>query len=112
VVKKVLFFILIITVLGACSQQDSEEYEHVREVVWNYIEAEGLDKTGFYNKEMWDRAIVEKVNVEDRYNKFIDDTYDGKEIFLVSLDDKDVLASPTFLVDQDIEGVIGTIPGE
>ncbi|MFT4416655.1 hypothetical protein ACLM5H_22580 [Fredinandcohnia humi] len=112
VIKKALFFILIIFVLSACSQQKSGEYENVREVVWDYIEAEGLDKTGFYNKVMWDRATVKKVNLEDKFKKFIDDTYGGEKIFLVSLDDKDVVASPTFLVDEDIKEVIGNIPGE
>ncbi len=94
------------------NEKDSSEYEKVREVVWNYIEAEGLDKTRYYNKEKWECATVEKVNLKDRFKEYIYNNYDGKEIFLVSLDHKDVLASPMFLVDQYIEGVIGVIPGE
>lgn len=111
-VKKGLLFVLIFFVLSACSQQNSEEYENVRDVVWDYIEDEELDKTGFYNKEMWDFAVVEKVNLENKYKKFIDETYGGKVLYLVSLDGKKVVASPTFLVDEDIEKVIGSIEGE
>jgi hypothetical protein len=61
---------------------------------------------------MWDFAVVEKVDIDDKYKRFLDETYSGEKIFLVSLDDKEVVASPTFLVDEDIEGVIGIIPGE
>jgi basic membrane lipoprotein Med (substrate-binding protein (PBP1-ABC) superfamily) len=68
VVKKSLFFILIIFVLGACNQQSSETNENVRKVVWSYIESEGNE--GFYNKEIWDRAGVEKVKLEDKYKKY------------------------------------------
>jgi hypothetical protein len=110
-VKKILFFVLLIFILSACSQQDTEEYESVREVVWDYIEGEGLVETGVYTKEMWNGAIVNKGKMENEYKKFIDDTYDGKEIYLVSLDGREVVASPTFLVDQDFEKVIGVIEG-
>ncbi|MGP4041206.1 hypothetical protein ACTWP4_15100 [Gracilibacillus sp. D59] len=109
-VKKSLFFILIIFVLlGACNQQSSEINENVKKVVWSYIETKGND--GFYNKELWDRLGVEKVKLEDKYKKYIENTYDGEEIFLVSTYNQNVVASPTFLVDQDIEDVIGVIPG-
>lgn len=94
------------------NEKDSSKYENVREDVWNYIEVEGLDKKRNFNKEKWERATVVKVNLKDRYKEYINKNYDGKEIFLVSLVHKDVIASPTFLVDQYIEGVIGVIPGE
>jgi hypothetical protein len=43
--------------------------------------------------------------------KYIETAYGGEEIFLVSTYNQNVVASPTFLVDQDIEEVIGVIPG-
>ncbi|MFF2755708.1 hypothetical protein ACFVR1_18600 [Psychrobacillus sp. NPDC058041] len=86
---------------------DNENYESVREVVWDFIVEQGWSHN--YSKENWRNATVKKTIADDRY-KTLDATYNGKEILIVGLED--AVASPSIFVDPKNNKVIGYMPGE
>lgn len=56
---------------------------------------------------------MKKTNADNSY-EFLDKTYDGKEVLMVSFEDKDnvVLGTPLILVDPITNEVIGYMPSE
>jgi hypothetical protein len=105
--------ILALVVVG-CSKDnssgttlDNENYESVREVVWDFIVDQGWSHN--YLKENWRYATVKKTIVDDSY-KTLDASYNGKEILIVSLED--AVASPLIFVDPKNNKVIGYMTGE
>lgn len=86
---------------------DNENYESVREVVWDFIVDQGWSH--HYSKENWGNATVEKTVADESY-KNLDATYNGKEILIVTLED--AVAAPLIFVDPKNNDVIGFMPGE
>lgn len=105
-----LIFLIIISslIIVGCSNtnnEDSEIYGEIRAVVWNYSDEHGWN----YSKEDWESASIRKMIADDSY-KNLGGNYIGKEILIVSLEDK--VASPLIFVDPDTNEVIGHMPGE
>lgn len=104
-----IFLIIISSLLiVGCSSNNNEEnesYGEIRAVVWNYSEEQGWN----YSKENWENASIRKIVADDSY-KTLDGNIIGKEILIVSLEDK--VASPLIFVDPDTNEVIGHMPGE
>lgn len=114
---KILYLIIsmlsLLLVVG-CSKDnslgntlDNENYDSVREGVWDFIVEQGWSPN--YSKENWKSATVKKAIADDS-NTTLDETYYGKEIFIVSL--RDAIASPLIFVDPKNNEVIGYMPGE
>ncbi|MEK3953340.1 hypothetical protein [Psychrobacillus sp. FSL K6-1464] len=89
---------------------DTDNYGDVRAVAWEFI-----NEKGWYDraKEDWQSAKVKKTNADNSY-EFLDKTYDGKEVLMVSFEDKDnvVFGTPLILVDPITNEVIGYMPSE
>ena len=80
----------------------------VRNAVLDYIEQEGWDLE-FYKINEWRNASVKKIMTDDSY-KNIDNSYIGKEIFVVTI--VDALSAPLVFLDPETLNVIGIMPGE
>ncbi|WP_313893955.1 hypothetical protein [Psychrobacillus sp.] len=105
---KFIFLIIISSLLiVGCSNnnEDNEVYEEIRATVWNFSDEQGWS----YSKEDWESASIRKTIADDSY-KTLDINYIGKEILIVSLEDR--VASPLIFVDTDTNEVIGHMPGE
>ncbi|MGD7051691.1 MULTISPECIES: hypothetical protein [Bacillaceae] len=109
-----LFFAIL---LVGCSNNQNEEnqsetdsYNEVREVAWDFTKDKGWDDTA---KGNWQSAEVRKVIVDNNY-EFLDKTYEGKEALSVSFEDKEntVVGTPLVLIDIDTNKVIGYMPSE
>jgi hypothetical protein len=106
---------LILLLVGCSNNQDvgnitdTDSYEKVREVAWEFIEEKGWNDTA---KEGWQSAKVKKIIADNSY-ELLDKTYEGKEILTVSFEDKEnvVVGTPLILVDPDLNEVIGYISG-
>jgi len=85
----------------------NDSYTEVRNVVIDFIEQKGWVLQ--YSIKDREHARVEMLTV-DASNKFVDETYIGKEIYGVHMED--ALASPTIYVDPETLDVIGYVPGE
>ncbi|WP_339195884.1 hypothetical protein MKY27_14030 [Solibacillus sp. FSL R5-0449] len=112
-VKHICFFILILASFFStgCTNNELEENEidtKVRNAVLDYIEQESWN-TEFYKINEWRNASVEKIKTDDSY-KNIDNSYIGKEIFVVTI--VDALSAPLIFVDPETLNVIGIMPGE
>ena len=107
---------LILLVVGCSNNQDvgnitdTDSYEKVREVAWEFIAEKGWNDTA---KDGWQSAKVKKEIADNRY-ELLDKTYEGKEILSVSFEDKEnvVVGTPIILVDPDTNEVIGYMAGE
>jgi hypothetical protein len=107
---------LILLLVGCSNNQDvgnitnTDSYEKVREVAWEFIEVKGWNDTA---KEDWKSAKVKKIIADNSY-ELSDKTYEGKEILSVLFEDKEnvVAGTPVILVDPDLNKVIGYIAGE
>jgi len=114
---KFLYVAITAFLLVGCSNNqdvgtitDTDSYEKVREVAWEFIEEKGWNNTA---KEGWESAKVEKIIADNRYELF-DKTYEGKEIVSVSFEDKEnvVVGTPLILVDPNLNEVIGYMASE
>ncbi|MBE1554611.1 hypothetical protein [Sporosarcina limicola] len=108
-------FIILLVVSCSYNQDvgnitDTDSYEKVREVAWEFIEEKGWNDTA---KEGWQSAKVKKIIADNSY-ELLDKTYEGKEILTVSFKDKEnvVVGTPLILVDPDFNEVIGYMAGE
>ncbi|MBO0587163.1 hypothetical protein [Sporosarcina sp. E16_8] len=108
--------LLTLLIVGCSNNQDvgnitdSDRYENVRKIAWEFIEEKGWNDTA---KEEWESGEVKKVIADNSY-ELLDKTYEGKEILIVSFEDKEnsVVGTPLILVDPDINEVIGYMAGE
>ena len=107
----------LLSLLVGCSNNqdvgtitDTDRYEKVREVAWGFIEEKGWNDTA---KEDWKSAEVKKIIADNSY-KWLDKTYEGKEVLTVTFKDKEyvVAGTPLLLVDPNLNEVIGYMPGE
>jgi hypothetical protein len=119
---KLKFLYLAITVfsnlyiVGCSSDQgegntsDTDSYENVREIAWEFIEEEGWNDSA---KDDWKSAEVKKMIADESY-ELLDETYEGKEVLSVSFEDKKnvVVGTPLILVALDTNEVIGYMLGE
>ena len=114
---KFLYLAIAVFLLVGCSNSqdvknstDTDSYEKVREVAWEFIEEKGWNGTA---KEGWQSAKVKKVIADSSY-ELLDKTYEGKEIVIVSFEDKEnvVAGTPLILVDPTRNEVIGYMAGE
>ena len=114
---KLLYLAITILLLVGCSNNqdvgnitDTDSYEKVREVAWEFIEEKGWNDTA---KEDWKSAKVKKIIADNSY-ELLDKTYEGREVLTVSFEDKKnvVAGTPVILVDPDLNKVIGYIAGE
>lgn len=113
-IAKTIFLILL--VVGCSNNQDegnitdTDSYENVRKIAWEFIEEKGWNDTA---KDGWKSAKVKKMIADNSY-ELLDKTYEGKEILTVSFEDKEnvVVGTPLILVDPDINEVIGYMAGE
>lgn len=107
---------LILLLVGCSNNQDvgnitdTDSYEKVREVAWEFIEEKGWNDTA---KEGRKSAKVKKITADNSY-ELLDKTYEGKEILTVSFEDKEnvVVGTPLILVDPNLNEVIGYMAGE
>ncbi len=107
---------LILLLVGCSNNQDvrnitdTDSYEKVREVAWEFIEEKGWNDTA---KEGWQSAKVKKVIADNSY-EWLNKTYEGKELLTVSFEDKEyvVVGTPLILVDPNLNKVIGYMAGE
>lgn len=114
---KFLYVVITAFLFVGCSNNqdvgtitDTDSYEKVREVAWEFIEEKGWNGTA---KEGWKSAEVKSVIADNRY-ELLDETYEGKEILTVSFEDKEnvVVGTPLILVDPNLNEVIGYMAGE
>ncbi|KAA0965646.1 hypothetical protein FQ087_04970 [Sporosarcina sp. ANT_H38] len=89
---------------------DTDSYEKVRKVAWEFIEEKDWNDTA---KEDWKSAEVKKIIADNSY-ELLDKTYEGQELLSVSFEDKEnvVVGTPLILVDPDLNKVIGYMAGE
>ena len=107
---------LILLVVGCSNNQDvgnitdTDSYENVRKIAWEFIEEKGWNDAA---KEGWQSAKVKKMIADNSY-ELLDKTYEGKEVLIVSFEDKEnvVVGTPLILVDPDLNVVIGYMAGE
>lgn len=107
---------VMLLVVGCSNNEDVEnseitdEYENVREVAWEFIKEKGWNDTA---KEDWESAEVKNVIADNNY-ELLDNTYEGKELLVVSFTDKEnvVVGTPSILVDPENNEVVGYMPGE
>ncbi len=107
---------LILLLVGCSNNQyvrnitDTDSYEKVREVAWDFIEEKEWNASA---KEGWKSAEVKKIIADHRY-EWLDKTYEGKEVLTVSFEDKEnvVVGTPLILVDPNLNEVIGYMAGE
>ncbi|WP_343800061.1 hypothetical protein [Bacillus carboniphilus] len=87
-----------------------DNYSSIRKTAWNFIKEKGWSDSA---KEDWNSATVTKIIVNGDY-ELLNTSYEGKEVFSVSFEDKEnVLAStPVILVDLNRNKVIGFMLGE
>lgn len=116
---KLKFLYLAITafLLVGCSTNqdvrdvaDTDRYEKVREAAWEFLEEKGWNDTA---KEGWKSAEVKKIIADNSY-EWLDKNYEGKEVLIVSFEDKEnvVAGTPLLLVDPNLSEVIGYMAGE
>ena len=116
---KLKFLYLAITaflIVGCSNNQevgnitDTDSYENVREVAWAFIEEKGWNDNA---EKDWKSAEVKKMIANNSY-ELLDKTYEGKEILIVSFEDKEnvVVGTPLILIDPNLNEVIGYMPGE
>ena len=113
--KLVLFLVITVfstLMLVGCSinQGETDSYNEVREIAWNFVKEKGWNGTA---NENWHRAEVKKVVVDNNY-ELLDKTYEGKEVFSVSFEDKEnsVVGTPLILIEPNTSKVIGYMPSE
>ncbi len=89
---------------------DTDSYDKVREVAWEFIEEKGWNDTA---KEGWKSARVKRIIADNSY-ELLDKTYERKEVLSVSFEDKEnvVVGTPLILVDPILNEVIGYMAGE
>lgn len=99
----------LLLLLAGCSNNqdvgiitDTDSYEKVREVTWEFIEEKG-----------WNGTEVKKKIADNSY-EFLDKTYGGKEVLTVSFEEKEnvVIGTSLLLVYPNLNEVIGYIAGE
>ncbi|WP_438298156.1 hypothetical protein [Sporosarcina sp. FA15] len=116
---KLKFLYLAITaflIVGCSNNQevgnitDTDSYENVREVAWAFIEEKGWNDNA---EKDWESAEVKKMIANNSY-ELLDKTYEGKEILIVSFEDKEnvVVGTPLILIEPNLNEVIGYMPGE
>lgn len=118
--KLVLFLVVTVFVallLVGCSdnqnaenQSETDGYNEVREIAWDFVKDKGWNGTA---KENWQSAEVKKVVIDNNY-ELLDKTYEGKEVLSVSFEDKEnsVVGTPLILIEPDTSKVIGYMPSE
>lgn len=89
---------------------DTENYSKAREVAWEFIKEKGWNDSA---KKGWQSAKVKKITADNNY-EILDKTYEGKEVVVVSFEDKEnvVVGTPLILVDPRLNKVVGYMPGE
>lgn len=118
-IKMVYFALKLFTIFWAigCSNiqddmktTDTDNYNHIREVAWEFIREKGWDDTA---REDWQSAVVKQTIADNSY-ELLDPTFVGKEALSVSFKDrgKVVIGTPSILVDPATNEVIGYMPGE
>ncbi|QFG01212.1 hypothetical protein PB01_15655 [Psychrobacillus glaciei] len=116
---KLLFFAIVLSIffiVGCTTNQEvgnangTDSYENIRETAWNFLVEKDWTERAI---EDWKTAEVEKIIARNNY-AFLDENYDGKEVFAVSFEDKGkfVMGPPVILVDSDTNEVIGYILAE
>jgi hypothetical protein len=111
-IKLILFIaaltsLLALLIIFGYSLLNTHQVEkEVREAVWHYIDNQPMGE--MYSKEDWENATIVREIVTPFYA--LDESYEGKEIFIVSI--KNAIASPHILVNPDNHEVIGVIPGD
>ncbi|ALC86735.1 hypothetical protein AM499_13540 [Bacillus sp. FJAT-22090] len=115
--KHVWFFMLIFISLfvTACTKNEVEGNEvkkndidtKVRNVVVEYFKQKNSNQLNSVNE--WENASVKIFTADETY-KNLDESYIGKEIFVVTK--VDALAAPLVFVDPNTLEVIGIMPGE
>jgi hypothetical protein len=80
-------------------------YDEVREIAWNFLIDKGWNGSA---KENGQNAKVTKTIADSNY-ELLDNSYEGKQVVLVSFEDKEnvVVGTPLVLIDPNINKVIG-----
>ncbi|OKL35302.1 hypothetical protein [Domibacillus mangrovi] len=116
--NKVIISILcaLFLIAGCSNNQDdmnainNDGYDDVRESAWDFLNDKGWDDR---IQENWQSANVTKTIADNSY-ELLDNDYEGKEVLLVSFEDKEnlVLGTSPILMDPNTNKVIGYMPSE
>lgn len=107
---------LIFLVVGCSTTEDAvndsseDSYELVKEAAWEFVEVKGWSLSA---KRNWQDAKVEIIITDQSY-ELLDTQFEGKEVAMVSFQNKDnvVVGTPLILVDLDSHQVVGYMPSE
>ncbi|WP_298470570.1 hypothetical protein [uncultured Psychrobacillus sp.] len=115
--KYIWFFMLIfisLFVTGCAKNEEEGNYvkkndidNEVINIVLEYFQDQNTNQHNSVNE--WKNASVKKIMVDETFKNF-DQSYLGKEIFLVTKVDS--VAAPLVFVDMERFEVIGIMPGE
>lgn len=116
IVYLALALFTIFLVVGCSNNQDNvnstneDSYDYARESAWNFVKEKGWDDAA---KENGQSVNITKTIADNNY-ELLDNTYEGKEVLLVSFEDKEnvVVGTPPILIDTNTNKVIGYMPGE
>ncbi|MDI2589168.1 hypothetical protein OR571_19210 [Psychrobacillus sp. NEAU-3TGS] len=118
--KQIFIFILILAsaslIATGCKNTETEENivesvntnTQILNSVLNYMEEQDWNFET-YSRSDWEKATFKRITIDDT-NKSIDQSYIGKEVFTVTIED--AIAAPEIFVDPDSLQVIGIILGE
>ncbi|QOR64963.1 hypothetical protein IM538_14050 [Cytobacillus suaedae] len=105
-----MFYSLSASSFSVINEIFASSHLSIKEIAWNFLKEKGWNDRA---NDEWGKASVTKVLVNDDY-ELVDKSYEGKEVFSVSFEDKEntVVGTPIVLVDADTDRVIGYMPGD
>lgn len=103
-------FIVTGCVNGKSNTEVEENHSNIREIAWNFLKERGWHESA---KEEWESSTVTKTVINED-SVLLDESYEGKEVWSVTFEDKEnaVVGTPIVLVDAKTNKVIGYMPGE